>query len=137
MPHNRFLESGVYSYIAKKIKKWGDRMLEQFPQVIYKGNSINSSFGIIQKDTEYVFREGDIILLGIKNYVCCKNYIYHKKFNAVAGEKTITIEILPNETREMKKGKAVLELTLINGNLEKTLYQEQVEIKEVVNNERI
>lgn len=112
-------------------------MLQEFPEVIYKGNSINSTFKIMQKDTEYTFREGDIVIFGIKSYVGTKKYLYMKKIETTPGEKIIDIKINPDETRNIMSGGAVLELTLINGNFEKTLYQEKIEIKEVVNNERV
>ena len=43
--------------------------LKEFPQALYKGNSVNKNFNLYDKHTEeaYVFQVGDVVKLGIKS----------------------------------------------------------------------
>ena len=111
--------------------------LIEFPKAIYKGNNINSTFTINIKNGKYTYNSGDKIILGIKSYIGASEYILKKEINTVSGEDSITIEIDSNETKNLPVQKAVLELTLINedAKLNKTVYQDEIELKGVVNNE--
>lgn len=91
---------------------------------------------ITQDNQNYIFMDGDEIVIGIKPYIGAKEYIYQKEITDLTGKEILDIEILPEETRKMPQGEAVFEITLINGNFEKTLYQDEISIMGVVNKER-
>jgi len=108
-----------------------------FPKAIYKGNSVNGTFSIEKDGKQYTFREDDSLIVGIKSYIGATEYILNKVLETQAGETSVSIILDPDDTKNLPIQKAVLELTLVNeaAQLIKTVYQEDIEIKGVVNDE--
>ncbi len=107
--------------------------LIDFPNAIYRGNNVNSNFSI----ANYSFIAGDKLIVGIKGYIGARDYIFKKEVTPDEGTETVLIVLLPEETKKLPVQKAILEITLVNEEmkLNKTVYQEEIELKGVVNDE--
>ena len=104
---------------------------------IYKGNSVPISIDAKYKDkTEYVFKQGDIVKLGIKKYLEDTKYVYEETKEITEGVAKVNFDIPPKETKKLL-GNYVIEskLTYNNGKDVSTLFQEQFIVKGVVINE--
>lgn len=108
--------------------------MKHFPEVLYKGNSINENFTIKAGNKNYTFQVGDVISVGIKRNIGDEEYIIKKYINVTQKGISVSINLTPAETSEIPICKAILEVALKfnNGNDFKTVYQEQIELKGVV-----
>lgn len=108
--------------------------MKQFPEVLYKGNSVNATFNIKRADKEYTFQNGDLISIGIKKEIGDKDYILRKQFNVPQKVTSVAINLTPEDTENIPICKAILEVALKfnNGNDFKTVYQKEIELKGVV-----
>lgn len=108
-------------------------MLE-FPQAIYKGNSVDIELTIQNGDEDYEFQIGDIVQVGIKRYIGATEYILLKEHIISQVETTTQIHLSPAETADIPICTAILELSLkYNDESDyKTVYQENIELKGVV-----
>lgn len=108
-------------------------MLE-FPQAIYKGNSVDIELAIKNGDEDYEFQIGDIVQVGIKRYIGDNEYIIQKEHTISQVETTTQIHLTPEETANIPVCTAILEVSLkYNDEADyKTVYQENIELKGVV-----
>lgn len=112
-------------------------MLE-FPQAIYKGNSVDIELTIQNGDEDYEFQVGDIVQIGVKYFIGASDYILKKEKEITQVDTETQIHISPEETNSIPTGiTAILEVKLqYNGGDDcKTVYQENIELKGVVNDE--
>ena len=104
---------------------------------VFRGNSIPITINATYKDgSQYIFKSGDTVILGIKKYVGCPECDYTERQVATDAVSNITFNISPEHTCNLE-GEYVLEATLIynNGVDVSTLFQEELIVKGVVNNE--
>lgn len=112
-------------------------MLE-FPQAIYKGNSVDIELTIQNGDDNYEFQVGDVVQIGVKRYIGDTEYIITKTKEITQVGTTTQMHISPEETASIPTGIiAILEVKLEynDGTDSRTVYQENIELKGVVNDE--
>lgn len=119
-------------------------MIKQFPKAIYKGDSVNKTFKITDTltETNYVFKVGDKVKLGIKDNIGDSEYIIEKVFDITEESEELSIILTPEETQNIansakfnvEEEKAILEveITYNDGVSVNTVYQENIELKGVV-----
>lgn len=106
-----------------------------FPEAIYKGNSVRKGFNIKRGSELYVFDKKDIVRVGIKRRIGCKEYILKKEFKPeTEGQTSINIEFTPKETQNIPTCRAILEVEIEynDGAGIQTVYQKEIELKGVV-----
>lgn len=111
-------------------------MLE-FPQAIYRGNSVDIELTILNGNSNYTFQVDDVVKLGIKKYIGDTEYIIQKERTITQQGTTTQLHLTPEETANIPICTAILEVSLkYNGEADyRTVYQENIELKGVVNDE--
>lgn len=104
---------------------------------VYSGNSIPITITAKFKDgSEYIFKEGDKVIVGIKRYIGATDYIYRKEIYIEDAKKEINVNITPENTNDIED-QHIIEAKLIcsNGIDVFTLFQRKFDVKGVVINE--
>lgn len=106
----------------------------EFPQAIYRGNSVDIELTIKNGTEDYEFQIGDVVQLGIKRYIGDNEYIIQKEHIISQTETTTQIHLTPEETANIPICTAILEVSLkYNDESDyRTVYQENIELKGVV-----
>ena len=108
--------------------------MKEFPEVLYRGNSAYTELEVWIGDLKYTFQAGDVVSIGIKRFVGDKNYIINKDFEISHESSSMLISLTPEETKNISPCNGVLEISMKynQDNDYKTIYQEKIELKEVV-----
>jgi hypothetical protein len=113
-----------------------------FPKYIYKGNSVNSVFEIMDttnNNENYIFQIGDILRVGIKHNLQDTDYVLYKEFIITEVGTAVAIQFTPEETDILpnveSKGILEIELEYNDGSSINTVYQAEITFKGVVINE--
>lgn len=109
----------------------------EFPEAIYRGNSVDIELTIKNDNTDYEFQIGDVVKLGIKRFIGDSEYIIQKEHTVSQVGTTTQLHITPEETSDIPICTAILEVSLkYNDEADyRTVYQENIELKGVVNDE--
>lgn len=115
--------------------------LKQFPKALFKGNSINCNFSVVDNSTaeDYVFKVGDIVRVGIKETLDDTEYQVYKEFTITEEGTKVPLYFSPEETDNLtsteKDGILEVELVYNGGASIKTVYQDTIALEGVVINE--
>lgn len=103
----------------------------------FRGDTFEFDFSSSLADGEaYVFQEGDILKVGVKEKLNASRYLLFKEIEIEGQTELVTISFTAEETRKCKVGKKILEVELTdNSGRVRTLYQDNVTIKEDLINE--
>lgn len=101
---------------------------------IYNGNSVPITINANYKDgSQYVFKVGDIVKLGIKKYIGAIDYIYEESKTVSETTSSVDFNIPPANTEDLLGNYVIeAELTYNNGEDVSTLFQEEFIVKGVV-----
>lgn len=107
--------------------------IEEFPNVLYKGNSATVEYSMQTGNRLYTFQPGDSIKLAIaKELTGIK--VVQKTYEIQNEATTISLYLTPEDTKDIEPGHAILEIAVkYNNDADfKTVYQNKIELKGVI-----